>query len=257
MTERLALCVRCQRRPATEAGQWDHCEQCWQEEMDEAVGAAAALLPVDNDWVPPTGPRQILCVRCGAQHKATSDGHQCSRCEDRVHKGGGPQVPLLRAELHKWGQGLIHLINQERDQTQCGKSPGGCPGISFQGWSDEITCKSCLRSLEAAKRGEELRRRWQREDAERLRDKEAYHRLWWSRYNEYLATQTWQRKRQLVMRRAGGMCEAACGRRAVQVHHRTYPRECLPGSDTWLARASLLDLEATCVECHKLKHGRT
>jgi hypothetical protein len=39
--------------------------------------------------------------------------------------------PLLRADPHHWGAGLVHLIDEETDQTLCGKSPGGCPGTKF------------------------------------------------------------------------------------------------------------------------------
>lgn len=159
-------------------------------------------------------------------------------------------LPLLRADPHRWGAGLVHLIDAEKDQTYCGKSPGGCPGTKFQGGHDDVTCKTCLRSIEARARGEELRRQWDAEERARQENK----RLWWRDYDNYLQTETWHNKRALVMRRAGGSCEGCGAQRAVQVHHRAYPRDCRPGSVEWIGKEKLFDLVALCVECHQDIH---
>jgi hypothetical protein len=58
-------------------------------------------------------------------------------------------VPLLRAHAHQWGVGLVHRIDLDRDQTTCRKAPSSCPGDKFFGRPDLITCKSCLRSIDA------------------------------------------------------------------------------------------------------------
>jgi hypothetical protein len=58
----------------------------------------------------------------------------------------------------------------------------------------------------------------------------------------------------MVMRRADGCCEG-CGRqRAVQVHHREYPRNCRPGSAEWVAMEKLFTLVTLCTDCHEDLH---
>lgn len=162
------------------------------------------------------------------------------------------QVPLLRADPHRWGAGLVHLIDEEKDQTYCGKSPGGCPGTKFRGPRERITCKSCLRSIEARVRAEQYRQQWAAEERQRAEN----NRRWWQDYNAYLLSQTWRDKRAMVMRRAAGSCEG-CGRqRAVQVHHREYPRDCRPGSEEWITMEKLFTLVALCTDCHEDLHRR-
>lgn len=162
------------------------------------------------------------------------------------------QVPLLRADPHRWGAGLVHLIDQDKDQTLCGKSPGGCPGTKFWGRRDKITCKSCLRSIAARVQAEERRREWEQRERELAQN----NRLWWLAYSKYLLTQTWRDKRAMVMRRAAGRCEGCGRKRAVEVHHREYPRDCRPGSAQWVAREKLFTLVALCSECHYDLHHR-
>lgn len=160
-------------------------------------------------------------------------------------------VPLLRADPHRWGTGLIHQIDPERDQTLCGKSPAICPGTKFTGPADRITCKSCLRSLEA--RANAAQR--EAEFAKRQKEWEERNRLWWAAYNAYLSSPVWQTKRAKVLRRANGRCEGCGDRRAAQVHHLRYPQECLPGSAQWIAQEKLFDLKAICEVCHDDVHA--
>jgi hypothetical protein len=56
-------------------------------------------------------------------------------------------LPLLRAADHHWGKGHVHLIVEDSDprRTLCGQTPARCPGESFWGMRDEITCKACMR----------------------------------------------------------------------------------------------------------------
>jgi hypothetical protein len=141
----------------------------------------------------------------------------------------------LRAAPHRWGPGLVHRLADENDQTVCGKPLASCPGKKLWGTHAEITCKSCLRSIAARVRAEESRREWEQRERERERQRAEANRLWWQAYSAYLLTPTWREKRAMVLRQAGGCCEG-CGRqRAVQVHHRVYPRDCLPGSPEWIA----------------------
>jgi hypothetical protein len=169
-------------------------------------------------------------------------------------------VPLLKADRHKWGQGLVHQIDEERDQTVCGKSPSSCPGAKFYGPPDQITCKTCLRSNASRAEMEARRQEYEQINAnhfERLRRNQAESKQrWWDDYTVYLQSPEWRAKRDKVMRRANGMCEGCGDRRAVQVHHLRYPQGCRPGSPEWLAQEKLFDLRAICVDCHEDVHPR-
>lgn len=69
---------------------------------------------------------------------------------------------------------------------------------------------------------------------------------WWRSYNVYLRTAVWQAKRQLVLDRAGGVCEACGQKEAQQVHHLKYPET--------FGLEPLWDLRAVCIPCHKIIH---
>jgi hypothetical protein len=163
-------------------------------------------------------------------------------------------VPLLKADPHKWGQGLVHQIDEERDQTLCGKSPGGCPGARFWGSPNQITCRTCLRSIESRTRAEAARQNYAEQEREWQRQREDENRRWWEAYNAYLAGPDWRAKRAKVMRRANETCEGCGERPAAQVHHLRYPRGSWPGSSEWIAQEKLFDLRAICVECHADVH---
>jgi hypothetical protein len=155
-------------------------------------------------------------------------------------------VRLLRAYDHRWGKGHIHAVNGEEVQTLCGKGPAACPGEVFSGPISMMNCQACQRAIDAQAK---------REEAERIREeqtraREELNRQWWEAYNEYLLTPTWRAKRYRVLRRAGNMCEGCGDRAATQVHHMSYPRDCLPGSPAWIAQEKLFDLRAICTECH-------
>lgn len=166
-------------------------------------------------------------------------------------------VPLLRAWPHRWGAGLVHEIDEEHDQTRCGKSPGGCPGDKFWGDHDLITCKSCLRSIDAEARRIEDSRQWAAVEAQRQSDEAR----WWGLYQAYLLTPIWRAKRQRVLERARGWCEGCGEHPAAEVHHKQYPRQfpgvCLPGSPEWLAQEKLFHLVALCRKCHGEVHSRS
>lgn len=65
---------------------------------------------------------------------------------------------------------------------------------------------------------------------------------WWDWYNNYLLSPEWSRKRDLVLRRANGICEGCGLARATQVHHKTYER---------VGHEMLFDLVAICSKCHE------
>lgn len=64
-------------------------------------------------------------------------------------------------------------------------------------------------------------------------------------YARYLLSPEWRRRRDLVMKRAGGMCEGCGVAKAAQVHHLTYCR---------IYEEMLFDLVAICVACHERIH---
>jgi 5-methylcytosine-specific restriction endonuclease McrA len=78
----------------------------------------------------------------------------------------------------------------------------------------------------------------------RERDAEASN--WWGDYNLYLRSERWARKREKVLRRAGGTCEACGERPAQEVHHLTYRN---------VGAEPLWDLRAVCRPCHDFIHG--
>ena|SRR6266566_2089291 len=67
-----------------------------------------------------------------------------------------------------------------------------------------------------------------------------------AKYHAYLRSPEWQALRYAVLQRSGGWCERCRGRRAVDVHHRTYARK---------YRERLRDLVHLCRDCHEIQHG--
>jgi hypothetical protein len=64
-------------------------------------------------------------------------------------------------------------------------------------------------------------------------------------YAAYLRTPEWQRRRALVLHRAGGTCEGCLSAPATEVHHRIYDR---------VGNELLFDLVAVCRKCHLRAH---
>jgi 5-methylcytosine-specific restriction endonuclease McrA len=163
-------------------------------------------------------------------------------------------IALMKADPHDWGEGHVHQIEDGQDKTLCGRTPANTPGKKIWGLPDDITCKGCLRVLEARERQAEYQAQYQQDETQRKLDREAYQQEWWRAYNAYLLTDRWNQRRSVVMRRSNGICEGCGTRQAVQVHHLRYPQGCLPGSEQWLAQEKLWDLQATCRECHDDVH---
>jgi hypothetical protein len=152
-------------------------------------------------------------------------------------------VNLLVAASHKWGAGKIHVLNVDSTHTLCGRTHQQCPGeIAYSKPLDEVTCQICAKSWVAARRREEQDERWAREQAEWAAERARKDREWLEWYDAYLASSKWRERRQLVMQRAGGMCEG-CGKApASEVHHLTYER---------VGDEMLFDLVAICHPCHQ------
>jgi 5-methylcytosine-specific restriction endonuclease McrA len=82
---------------------------------------------------------------------------------------------------------------------------------------------------------------------QRREQRERENEQWWDQYNEYLQTDAWQRRRQLVRQRANGLCEGCRERTATQVHHLSYRN---------VRNEFLWELVAICDECHRRAHNR-
>jgi hypothetical protein len=78
---------------------------------------------------------------------------------------------------------------------------------------------------------------------------------WIQAYRVYLESSTWLEKKRKVLERCRWMCEGCANRRAVEVHHKRYPRwPIMPGSEEWLRREKLWDLVGVCEVCHGEVH---
>jgi len=167
-------------------------------------------------------------------------------------------LPLLHASPHRWGCGQIHQIDIECDKTLCGKPLSRCPGEKRNGPVDLITCKVCLSVRETRARNAEWERKYAEQQTQQAQpmNYEGRRQQWQSDYREYLSSQIWLGKRARVLQRANDMCEGCGCRRAWQVHHLRYPRNCRPGSDEWIRQEKLFDLRAICRECHEDVHQR-
>jgi len=169
------------------------------------------------------------------------------------------RLPLLRADPHRWGPGSVHQIDPDREaQTLCGKYLSRCPGTKFKGFGDEITCNVCLKSRESRAKWAEWRANYDQQQAQQAlpMNYDERQRQWQSDYREYLSSPIWLGKRARVLQRANDMCEGCGCRRAWQVHHLRYPKNCRPGSDDWIRQEKLFDLRAICRECHEDVHQR-
>jgi len=67
-------------------------------------------------------------------------------------------------------------------------------------------------------------------------------------YSEYLASDIWQRKRSLILRRANYVCEGCLSRPATVVHHLTYNHK---------FNEFAFELVAICEPCHNRIHGKS
>ena len=65
-------------------------------------------------------------------------------------------------------------------------------------------------------------------------------------YKDYLKSDIWKGKRELVLDTLGKKCKKCCTHKNLQVHHKTYDRifhECIE------------DFEVLCFKCHVIYHG--
>jgi len=67
-----------------------------------------------------------------------------------------------------------------------------------------------------------------------------------NKYQSYLQSDDWQRKRTRVLQQRGAKCEVCGIKHRLQVHHLTYDR---------LGNELLSDLKVLCWACHEREHG--
>jgi 5-methylcytosine-specific restriction endonuclease McrA len=100
-----------------------------------------------------------------------------------------------------------------------------------------------LRDERREREREKFREEWNRWEREQFqRDAE-----WWQHYNEYLASDKWQKLRQLVFHRDNGICQGCYNAPATQVHHLTYKN---------VRSEFLWELVSICDECHARYHDK-
>tara|TARA_B110001469_G_C9635563_1_gene318626 strand:- start:159 stop:761 length:603 start_codon:yes stop_codon:yes gene_type:complete len=87
----------------------------------------------------------------------------------------------------------------------------------------------------------------QRFEKRRLEETALIERKWWESYNVYINSPEWGRLRQLVFRRADGVCEGCLSAKATDCHHTTYDN---------IGQEFLFELLALCNECHTRYHAR-
>jgi hypothetical protein len=92
-----------------------------------------------------------------------------------------------------------------------------------------------------AERSRELQHQlWEEYRAKLQQVRDDQNAQWWERYDEYLRSEAWQRKRRAVLKR-DKTCQACLSAPAVQAHHTTYRHA---------FDEPLFDLVAVCVRCH-------
>ncbi len=133
-------------------------------------------------------------------------------------------------------------VRAKKQCRKCGQGVGGnvpMAGVS-EVWDDELEQRVGAEYERACRAYRaELDLYLQQTRGKRSRD-------WWAEYNRYLRSAVWQAKRELVMERAGGLCECCLQRQAHHVHHLKYP-------DTF-GMEPAWDLRAVCVSCHETFH---
>lgn len=142
---------------------------------------------------------------------------------------------------HEYKPVKVVISNGLRVKKQCqlcGSTSGFVPNNS-------VSNPSALPDVDEKLLGLRSRRYEQRQADRTRRDAaraEAFNRLWWAWYADYLKSPIWAERRQLVLYRAGGICEACRAAPATEAHHLTYDN---------VGQEPLFDLVAVCQSCHQ------
>lgn len=167
----------------------------------------------------------------GLDTRPTPPSHWSSSCQHAVK----------RARLKRYATG-----SKARMQcVKCGAGVGNfipSAGV-FEAWDESLEGRV---SSEREKVYEDYRRKFQDwcNQLQTRRDRRSD--AWWTAYDKYLKTAVWQVKRQLVLERCSGVCEACGQSQATQVHHLSYPKI--------LGTEPLWELRGVCVRCHEMIH---
>lgn len=157
-------------------------------------------------------------------------------------------MKLLRAAPYTFNgrahQGKMHAI-REGERTFCGNEYQYTGGEILDGDRSEVTCKLCVRSMDAQDSYQESREKWQAEAVQRAAEQEQENREWWEWYSAYLETPAWAKRRKFVLQRAQGLCEGCRSAAPVHVHHLTYRH---------VGDELLYELVALCTGCHQRAH---
>jgi hypothetical protein len=150
-----------------------------------------------------------------------------------------------QARDHQWGTGKIHLIDPEDTaKLLCGKRIEFTPGQAAPAGAS-ITCMMCQQVADGRKRRAADWAVWNAQATARERDRARASAEWHARFEEYLQSEAWADRRDLVLHRARWICEG-CGREpATQVHHLTYDH---------VFDEFLWELRAVCRDCHERWH---
>lgn len=156
-------------------------------------------------------------------------------------------MKLYQGSPHQWGQGKIHVVDDEDESnTFCGKRLAETPGKIIQG--AEANCKSCATAIRTRADRDRYRLEYEERERQRVLQKAQEDAEWRARYNAHISSPEWKRICALVRQRARNMCEG-CGISAAQhVHHTTYEH---------LGNELLFELLAVCIPCHERIHGRS
>src|SRR5690625_3470247 len=94
---------------------------------------------------------------------------------------------------------------------------------------------------------EDAHERWKSRMQEIRRERSRERRsAWFGRYDQYLRSDDWRQRRELVLKRAGGVCEGCGTMPAAHVHHLTYEH---------VGNEFLFELVALCLGCHERIHA--
>lgn len=92
------------------------------------------------------------------------------------------------------------------------------------------------------------RKFWESHREEILRDRSEKNQEWWDRYNQYLQSEDWDKKRRAILARDNFTCQGCLGHRgkATQVHHMTYQH---------VGNELAFELISLCSHCHDKYHN--
>lgn len=129
-----------------------------------------------------------------------------------------------------------------RQCLDCGQRRPGSIGpevphvLQCRPWDD------ALESAGQAKLAADREAYWETYRAKRAKGNSEAELEWRANYDRVIASPEWAKRRRVVLRRDGNICQACLEERATEVHHKTYAH---------LGNEPLFDLVAVCRPCHE------